>query len=530
MSLSWTASNVGRARSVQVARNALTGIGARFAMMAVGFALTPYIVHHLGLRLFGLWSLTSSVAAYLGLLDFGLAGVFVKFITEYVESERRDLARQVVTIGALFYVVFGIVLALPVVCLAPLLVRSLHLPSSETQTAVRAFDALALLMVLSLIAGLPGSIVVGMQRMEVVSRNVVVAYLASAVATVVLLRAGWGITGVVVAGYAQLAVAAGLQYRSARRTFGPVWHDPRCLDRAMLGRMLSFGGWTQMTQILTVVGQDVGRFIAAATVGVVSVTFYELGSRLAYLSRSLPNYFLDAMMPVAAAADVREERAELERMYLSGTLYTMFGAWGIAGFLVGAGDLLVRVWMGVAYPAVSVVIAGLSVGYAFSSITGVGMTVLRASGRPKYEAYSMGVTAAVNLGLTALLAPRFGLAGIVAGAAAGWLAGAVFFTAVYHRLESTRLWWPVGRPLLALCGGAVVAGGAVWILSHAAMHQFFFQGRLEGAVMLLCLGLLYTLLFVGVSVAWGVWRSDPSCLLPRLLRRGRLIASGAFAR
>jgi O-antigen/teichoic acid export membrane protein len=528
--LTWTASGIARSRGAQVARNAFSGVGARLSTMGVGFVLTPYVVHHLGLRTFGLWSLIGSLAGYLGLLDFGLAGVFVKFIAEYVESDRRDLARQVVTFGALFYAAFGLLLAAPVVLLAPRVVRTFALPAGEIHTAVIVFEALVLLLVLSLIAGLPGSVVTGMQRMEVASRNGVVAYLVSAAVTVALLHAGWGIAGVVIAGYAQMIVAAVLQYRAARRIFGPIWHHPLRLDGTVVRRMFGFGGWTQLNQVLTIVGLDVGRFIAAATVGVVSVTFYELGSRLAFLSRSFPTYFLDAMMPAAAAADARDEAGALERMYVAGTLYTMFATCGIAGFLVGAGSLLVRVWMGTAYPAVSIVLAGLCAGYVFGGVTGVGMTVLRATGRPKYEAYCAGVTAAVNLGATAALAPFFGLAGVVAGTALGWLAGAIFFTVVYHRLHPAPWWRPIGRPALALVACGAASAAAAWAIVHAPQLAPLLAGRIAGGVALAIVGVVYSALYVALTLLSGAWRSDPASLLPRLMQRGRTLAGAAWAR
>jgi O-antigen/teichoic acid export membrane protein len=524
--LTWTASGVVRSRAGQVARNACAGIGSRLGMMAVGFALTPYIVHHLGLRLFGLWSLTGAVAAYLGLLDFGLAGVFVKFVAEYVESGRPDLVRQVMTFGALFYAAFGLVLALPVVLLAPHAAATLGLPAGELHTAVWVFEALALQLVLSLVAGLPGTVVIGMQRMEVASRNGALAYLLSAMVTVALLHAGWGIEALVIAAYAQLGAGATLQYVSAHRVFGPIWHNPLTCDRAVLRRMFLFGGWTQITQLLSIAALDAGRFIAAASLGIAVVGLYELGGRLAYLTRSLPGYFLDAIMPAAAAADVRAGDDDLDRMYVSGTMYTLFASCGMAGFFGGAGSLIVRVWMGVPYPAVSIVVVGLCAGHAFAALTSPGMTILRATGKPRYEAYAAAVTLCVNLICTLILSRTYGLAGIVAGTAVGWLAGSILFTLAYHRVRPSAWWKPVGGPALKLGACSLAAGLPLWFAVHASEVQGFLDGRFRSALALLVLGSVYAGTYAGLSWATGVWRADPSGLLSRLVRRGRMVSAG----
>src|SRR5665213_729345 len=101
----------------------MSGAGARIAMMLVGFLLTPYILLSLGFVDFGLLAFFGSLAAYLGLLDFGLGGTFVKFITEYAEKGELEKARQVITFGMLFYLGFGFVMAVPVFAAAPFIVH-----------------------------------------------------------------------------------------------------------------------------------------------------------------------------------------------------------------------------------------------------------------------------------------------------------------------------------------------------------------------------------------------------------------------
>ncbi len=100
----------------RIVRNGISGAGARIGMMVVGFALTPFIVHSLGFVDFGLWATVGALAGYLGILDFGLGGSFVKFIAQYVERNEHAAARQVITFGMLFYLGFGLVKSSPSAC------------------------------------------------------------------------------------------------------------------------------------------------------------------------------------------------------------------------------------------------------------------------------------------------------------------------------------------------------------------------------------------------------------------------------
>ncbi len=55
-----------------IARNVMFNWLGTIANMAVGFFLSPFILHHLGQVAFGVWVLTVSVVGYLSLLDVGV--------------------------------------------------------------------------------------------------------------------------------------------------------------------------------------------------------------------------------------------------------------------------------------------------------------------------------------------------------------------------------------------------------------------------------------------------------------------------
>ena len=152
----------------------------RIAMMVVGFGLTPYILTSLGLVDFGLLAIFGSLAAYLGLLDFGLGGTFVKFITEYTERNEVYAARQVMTFGTLFYLGFAIVVGVPVLAMAPFIVHLFKMPAASLPHAVAVFRAYFLLVLGSMVLGVPGAAVVAKHRMDLASYNNFAGYLVYA--------------------------------------------------------------------------------------------------------------------------------------------------------------------------------------------------------------------------------------------------------------------------------------------------------------------------------------------------------------
>ncbi|GAC1545558.1 MAG: oligosaccharide flippase family protein [Vulcanimicrobiaceae bacterium] len=488
--------------------NAMSGAGSRVAMMLIGFSLTPYIIHSLGIARFGLFAVVGALPAYLGLLDFGLSGAFVKFITEYIERDDRASARQVVTFGMIFYLAFGLVLAVPVLFAAPWIVHFFKMPASDVPEAIWLFRVLFGLLIFSWAFNVPGMAIVAMHRMDLASRNNFVGYLGYAVTTVVFLKAGFGIRGLVAALAVQYVLTVTLQFFTARRVFGPVFHTSLRFEREILGRLFSFGGWTQANSILNAINVDVGRFIAASVVSVASVGYYEIGSKLSYFSKSMPGYLLDAILPAAAAYDARGDEKGLRDLYRAGTLYNVFLTFALTGLVVGGADPLVRVWLGQSYPFVSDVIFWLAVAYAISSLAGVGTTILRASGKPKYETYFSAVSTVITICTTLPLAHRFGIVGAAMGSALGWIAGTAYFTVVFHKLHPSSWLRLIGLPALRLATACAVASGAFYFVVHAAPVVPLFTNRMLGLVLLGALGAAYLAVYVACTWMFGAWRAD----------------------
>jgi O-antigen/teichoic acid export membrane protein len=505
-----------RSLPVRILINAMSGAGNRIATMAIGFLLTPYVIHELGFSLYGLWSIVGSLASYLGLLDFGLGGAFVKFISEFVEREDKKSARQVVVFGMIFYTAFGIVLAAPILYFAPAMVHAFKMPAAQYADAANVFRLTFVLLVLFMILNVPGMVVVSMQRMDLASRNGFLGYLGYAASVVVFLRLHFGVLALVGAQAVQLVLASALQIATARRLFGSLWHNPLRIERAIVRRMFAFGGWTQVNAILGAVNLDVGRFIAAGVVSVASVGFYEIATKIAFFAKLFPAYLLDALMPAAAAADARSDDAQLERMYAVGTRLSVFLTFACAGFVIGGADPMVRVWLGASYPYIASIVFWLALGYAANSLTGVGTTILRASGKPQFETYYTLATTVANIVSTIVFVRPYGIVGVAMGTTVGWFVGTLYFLFSYHRIRHVPWWSTIGSPLVRVVLANVIATAAYFAFVHLPSVARLFEHRVVGLLVLGATVAAYFALFTGLSILFGVWAHDGPAIVARL--------------
>jgi len=67
----------------QIAKNVLSSWGGAAVGLALSFVATPFVIGRLGDSAYGVWVLMSSVAGYLGLLDFGVRGATTRYIARF---------------------------------------------------------------------------------------------------------------------------------------------------------------------------------------------------------------------------------------------------------------------------------------------------------------------------------------------------------------------------------------------------------------------------------------------------------------
>ena len=81
-------------RSIRFLRNVLTNYLRYFSSWAIGFLLTPIMVHQLGDGDYGLWVTIFSVTGYFGLFDQAIRPSLVRYISrDHAKGDREGLSR-----------------------------------------------------------------------------------------------------------------------------------------------------------------------------------------------------------------------------------------------------------------------------------------------------------------------------------------------------------------------------------------------------------------------------------------------------
>ena len=505
--------------------NTASGTGARIASLGIVFVTTPVLVNRLGAEAYGVFAIVAALPAYAGLLDFGIGPGLVRHLTEQDAASGAQGVRQVMTLSLLFYGLLGLALTPVVWLLAPAIAGLFAMPARLRPMAEISVMLMFLYFVLGGISGVFSARLISLHRMDVASAIGLLGQVVYGALVLVLIPRSPTIVTAVWLSMAQLAVTGGLTYAAVARTGGGVFCRPRSIPRPLVAKLFAFGGWMQLNSLTALVNLEADKLIIAGFLGLASVTPYQIGNRLASLNRLIPFQLLSAVMPAATIVQIGRSRAEAQEFYSQMSRWLMTLTLSITGFTVVAADRLVIAWMGRPYAQAPLIVLALGLSLAVNNLTGGGTTMVRAAGQPRYETYYAVLSMLLNVGLTVLLAPRFGMAGILGGTIIANVIGSAYFIVLFHRRFQVPWYATMGAWLWRLLAATGIACLGVWAVES---WQAAPAGRLAGLLPLAADGVLYLVLFAGALTLLRFWSAGDLALFGRLA--GRLVPASRRGR
>src|ERR1700721_3115187 len=103
--------------------------------IAVGFFLSPFILHHLGDEAFGLWVLVFSLTGYYGIFDFGIRSSLVRYVSKFQAIDDKDQLARLVNTSLFTYSCLGLVLLVTTMVGGLYVDRLFHIPAGFLKDA-----------------------------------------------------------------------------------------------------------------------------------------------------------------------------------------------------------------------------------------------------------------------------------------------------------------------------------------------------------------------------------------------------------
>lgn len=491
-------------------KNILAGLGwntiGEFLVVAINLALTPFLLHHLGASLYGVFSLSSSLRGLLSNLDGGLAPSGYRYFPIYVGRGDVELTTNfLLTMLTLVVIIVGAV-ATTMVFAAPAAVALFAHGSSLAGYSSQMVQIVRLLMPALLISAIRTPIqrlVMAHHRWAFINFAGLIAALAYSATAAGVSLAAPGLRGVIIASYVQEAVLLITAAWACRRYIS--LKHPRLLPMSEVREILRFGAQVQIAAIASSFNYEIDSLVVGFLFPVKDVAYYAIGANFAQQIQLIP---LNGLNPItqdigrsfgsSGQQGVLGSFSNSQRMWV-----TALGIYPVVAVLVGWFGI--RIWLGPGSDVAAATAAILVIGNTPLQLNSIVDITVKVIGMPEIESWYLGIGVVINVACTILLALRLGVIGVPLGTGIGQVIS--FFVCIYlARKKAGKQITPffsyisyvpalVASAVATVCVGGLsdtLPGGAIGLVLSGllAVPAFFiYYGWLYGELLLQLLGI-----------------------------------------
>ena len=400
------------------ARKLASGFFFRFAntiaTAVVSVVIMPFVVHSLGDRDYGIWTLVATFVGYYGVLELGLAAAVSRYLARSLGAKDEEDCNRVFNTSLRLYLGIGLlalIISGAIAAAAPLVCR--------TPADASLFWKLILILGTSIALMFPTRVFKGLLeahlRFDIAASVELLSLVLRTGLIFPVIYLGYGVVGLAwVTVLASLPAMVLLVYYAHREL--PFLHfDRKYWHRDTARSLFSYSAYSLIANLANILRFKVDVVVVARYVSLVAVTHYRVGG-------VLTQYFFDLMSSMFGVFPSVFSRQEGARDF-DGLKRTFFFASKCAvcvssfigfGMLAWGKPFIVR-WMGPRYSDSYLVLVLLVVGVTVSLWQGPSVSLLYAISKHKFYAIFNSIEGVANLVLSLVFVHRYGMYGVALG-------------------------------------------------------------------------------------------------------------------
>ncbi len=476
--------------------NTLYNAVGLFWTTAVGIAMIPYMIGHLGAERFGLFIVSTVFLNYLGLLDFGFSASFVKHIAEsYAQKDYAQL-NDCVNLGLVYYSLYSALAVLISLIFLRFILTFFHMPADFYGDAVFVFIIALLLFSVNNIFSVFPAICNGLQRMDLTNKIGIATSFIWIIGAVIALETNCGIRGLVVVQFFSCIIYTGIITVFACRILPQFRFNPLAVTARSFKKLFFFGLKLQISKFSEVINFQFDKVCVSYFLGLGFVTFYELGAKAIFAVRSVPLLLVYAIVPAVSELNARHDQERLRQIYFRSSKYLAFLNVPLTFFAIFCAFPIVLAWLGPGYDQSARVIQVLALGYFANLSVGVMASMVQGMGVPGYLMRTALLQALLNILLSSVLVFSIGFLGACIGTSIALISGAVYFFVCFHKFIQIPLVGFTKKIYSVPFLSAAAASLAILLLRQSQLFAFDEGNRLMSILALCVSGLIFLVFYI----------------------------------
>jgi len=383
--------------------------------LALAFFMMPFILHHLGDRMYGLWVLLGSFTGFMGYLDFGLSQTVSRFVARAVGRKEPLAINQIANTSLIMYLGLSVIVLIVTVLL--MIGASFFTDTPEDLHIVRV---LFLCIGTNLLMSFPArafSGIISAHLQYQISEMIMIAELVIRYLLIfVFFQLGYGIIalGVIVC---VLGICASVAYFifSFKVDSNLIVNPGKHFKSSLVRELLSYSFYAFVRRITGLLINRTDSFIVSGFLGLAVNAHYAIPVVLnAHLSNFLSRV-VQLIDPVFSHDDGKGDQMGIEQKLFISTKIMAFVVVFCCSMFIMYGEQFITCWVGESYTDAYPVLVVLALVTVISILLEPAGSMLFNTSHHKFLALAGTIEGVINLVLSLILVHYLGMLGVALG-------------------------------------------------------------------------------------------------------------------
>ena len=401
----------------------------------VAILYTPYMLRMMGQGEYGLYSLVSSIIAYLTILDFGFGNAIIRYTAKKRAEGKTDEQYRMFGMFLWMYVIIGFLALLLGIALYYNLDR--FFDATLTVEELSRARVMVSMLIFNLAVTFPlsvfGAVIQAYEHFIIAKATHIIRIVVTTAVMIVLLHFGYKAVAMVavqtVMNVSILLFNAfyAFKYLKIKVFFGKV-------DVSFLKEVAYYSFWIFLMAIVDNLFWNTGQFVLGAVIGTVAVAVYAVAIQLHSMQEQFSTAMSSLFLPriTALVSSETDDRKELSDLFIKvGRLQFIILSFVLVAFVV-YGEQFVRLWAGESYHDAYYITVLFFAATTIPLCQNMGIIILQARNQMKFRALCYCFTSVLCVILQLVLVHIWGGIGCAVALAIAILVGHIIVMNYYY--------------------------------------------------------------------------------------------------
>lgn len=422
--------------NIEKKRGAILSFLTQFVHIVVAFSYTPIMLRIVGQEEYGLYQMTCAIMSYVGLLELGLSGAYMRF---YAQCEKEKNNTAISRLNGLF-LIFFLIIAVGCLISGMVIAKNIEflfdkgLTIQECKRARILIYILTIGIVCEMICTIFRGYVIAYERFTFIKVTELLRNILNPLVALPLLLLGYGTVGMCVT---TSCLTAGTliafivySFHKLKMKFSFIG-----ITLAYAKRLISFSSFVLINQVNDLINWSLDNVLIARYCGTKEVALYSVAASINIIFRTLLSSISSLFIPqINRVIVIENDKNKADNIFVNvGKAIFILSSLIISGFIL-FGKEFILIWAGEGYEKSYYIGIIIMTAASMELIQFIGIEIQKARNMHQMRSFVYAIISVLNICVSIPLIDKYGSIGAAIGTGCSLFAGTwVFMNIYYHK-------------------------------------------------------------------------------------------------